>query len=65
MDKPFFCPFNNKDCPAMNVNVDWNCPLAIRRMPEAPPTCSFYEIATQFIRLSDYVYEINSKLQST
>lgn len=49
----------------MNVNVDWNCPLAIRRMPEAPPTCSFYEIATQFIRLSDYVYEINSKLQST
>lgn len=48
----------------MNEKVDWNCPLAIKRMPEAQPTCSFYEIATQFIRLGDYIYEINGKLQS-
>jgi hypothetical protein len=64
METPYFCPFNNQDCPAMNEKADWQCPLAIKRTPEAKATCSFYELATQLMRLSDYLYEIDGKLKS-
>ena len=64
MDKPSFCPFHTKDCPAINEKADWNCPLAIKRIPEAKMTCSFFELATQLMRLGDYVYDITNKLKS-
>lgn len=64
MKKSSQCPFNEKPCPAIAENSEWNCPLTIQRNEHSAPTCVFYELTAQIMRIADYIYSIENKIKT-
>ncbi|UCC12355.1 MAG: hypothetical protein JSW02_02125 [candidate division WOR-3 bacterium] len=64
MKKPSRCPFNEKPCPAVVEDPDWDCPLTIQRNEHSAPTCVLYELTAQIMRIADYIYSIENKIKT-